>query len=89
MPCRERPACSRNRYRPTGKYNKWFWHRKEELENTIYELILGECSLEQCLIKNAVNNLDVLPSNVNLAGAEIDLIGVEDREYILKIRFHL
>lgn len=39
--------------------------------------------------KNAVNNLDVLPSNVNLAGAEIDLIGVEDREYILKIRFHL
>lgn len=40
--------------------------------------------MEQCLIKNAVNNLDVLPSNVNLAGAEIDLIGVEDREYILK-----
>ena len=69
---------------PQGNTTSGFGIEKEELENTIYELILGECSLEQCLIKNAVNNLDVLPSNVNLAGAEIDLIGVEDREYILK-----
>ena len=69
---------------PQGNTTSGFGIEKEELENTIYELILGECSLERCLIKNAVNNLDVLPSNVNLAGAEIDLIGVEDREYILK-----
>ena len=69
---------------PQGNTTSGFGIEKEELENTIYELILGECSLKQCLIKNAVNNLDVLPSNVNLAGAEIDLIGVEDREYILK-----
>lgn len=69
---------------PQGNTTSGFGIEKEELENTIYELILGECSLEQCLKKNAVNNLDVLPSNVNLAGAEIDLIGVEDREYILK-----
>ena len=69
---------------PQGNTTSGFSIEKEELENTIYELILGECSLEQCLIQNAVNTLDVLPSNVNLAGAEIDLIGVEDREYILK-----
>lgn len=57
---------------------------KQNLENTVYELFLGECSLSECLTQSVVDNLNILPSNVNLAGAEIDLIGVEDREFILK-----
>lgn len=36
------------------------------------------------LNKGSIRNLDVLPSNVNLSGAEIDLIGIDDREFILK-----
>ena len=57
---------------------------KQNLEKTVYELFLGECRLSECLTKSVVDNLNVLPSNVNLSGAEIDLIGVEDREFILK-----
>ena len=57
---------------------------KNELENTIYELFVGECELSDCLIENVLDNLSVLPSNINLSGAEIDLIGVDKREYILK-----
>jgi chromosome partitioning protein len=57
---------------------------KQNLENTIYELFLEECTISECLTKSAVDNLNVLPSNVNLSGAEIDLIGVEGREFILK-----
>lgn len=57
---------------------------KQNLENTIYELFLGECTVSECLTKSVVDNLNVLPSNVNLSGAEIDLIGVEGREFILK-----
>lgn len=57
---------------------------KQNLENTVYELFLGECLLSECLTQSVVENLNVIPSNVNLAGAEIDLIGVENREYILK-----
>ena len=57
---------------------------KQNLENTVYELFLGECRLSECLTKSSVDNLNVLPSNVNLSGAEIDLIGIEDREFILK-----
>lgn len=57
---------------------------KQNLENTVYELFLGECTISECLTQSVVDNLNVLPSNVNLSGAEIDLIGVEDREYILK-----
>ncbi len=69
---------------PQGNTTSGFGVDKEELENTIYELILGEAELDDCLIKNVIDNLDILPANVNLAGAEIDLIGVDDREYILK-----
>ena len=47
-------------------------------------MILGECSVEECLIKNVVKNVSIIPSNVNLAAAEIELIGVDKKEYILK-----
>lgn len=60
------------------------------MENTIYELLLGESKLEDCIIPLNFDNLSLIPSNVNLAGAEIELIGVEDKEFILKtqlIRF--
>ncbi len=57
---------------------------KQGLENTVYELFLGEATVSECLMDSAVDNLSVLPSNVNLSGAEIDLIGVDDREFILK-----
>ena len=57
---------------------------KHNLENTIYELFLGECTISECLTQSVVENLNVLPSNVNLSGAEIDLIGVDGREFILK-----
>lgn len=69
---------------PQGNTTSGFGIDKEALTNTIYELILGECELPDCLIKNIIDNLDVLPANVNLAGAEIDLIGVDNREYILR-----
>ena len=57
---------------------------KNNLDNTIYELILGECSISDCIIKNVTENISVMPSNVNLAAAEIELIGIEKKEYILK-----
>ncbi|MBD5158053.1 MAG: ParA family protein [Butyrivibrio sp.] len=69
---------------PQGNTTSGFGIDKDILENTIYELILGECGIESCIIKEIIDNLDILPSNVNLAGAEIDLIGVDNREYILK-----
>lgn len=69
---------------PQGNATSGFGIDKNNLENTIYELFIGECELKDCLIENVIENLSVLPSNVNLSGAEIDLIGVEKREYILK-----
>ena len=69
---------------PQGNTTSGFGIEKNELENTVYELVLGECSIRECLIENAIENLSVIPSNINLAAAEIELIGVEKKEYILK-----
>lgn len=69
---------------PQGNATSGFGIDKNNLENTIYELFIEECEIEDCLIDNVVDNLSVLPSNVNLSGAEIDLIGIDNREYVLK-----
>jgi len=69
---------------PQGNATSGFGIDKNNLQNTVYELILGECTVRDCLIKDAVENVSVIPANVNLAAAEIELIGVDKKEYILK-----
>lgn len=53
-------------------------------ENTVYELLIGECMIDECIVHTDIEGLDLIPSNINLSGAEIELIGIERKEYILK-----
>ncbi len=69
---------------PQGNTTSGFGVNKNELENTVYELILEECSLQEAIIKNVAENVSLLPSNVNLAGAEVDLLDRDDKSFILK-----
>ena len=69
---------------PQGNTTSGVGVEKENLDATLYELLLGDCDLSDCLIENVFENLSIIPSNVNLAGAEIELVGVEDREFLLK-----
>ena len=52
--------------------------------DTVYELMVGECQMEDGLAKDVQENLDLLPSNVDLAGAEIELLDFENKESLLK-----
>ncbi len=69
---------------PQGNTTSGYGIEKNELENTIYELIMGDCTVEDCILKEILPNVSILPSNVNLAAAEIELIGVKDKDFILK-----
>ena len=69
---------------PQGNATSGFGIDKNDLDNTVYELILGECSIRDCIVSEVIKNVSVVPSNVNLAAAEIELIGVDKKEYILK-----
>ncbi len=57
---------------------------KNSIENTIYDVMLEECSLSDVKLTTCVKGLEVVPANINLTGAEIELIGKDGREYILK-----
>ena len=69
---------------PQGNATSGVGIDKDNAENTVYDVILRESSIKDTIIDNVYDNLDVVPANVNLAGAEIDLINVERREYVLK-----
>lgn len=69
---------------PQGNTTSGLGVDKNSVERTLYELLLGEEEVNNTIVKNVVDNLDLIPSNVNLSGAEIELIGIEEKEYILK-----
>lgn len=68
---------------PQGNTTSGYGVEKNDLENTIYELLLGECSIKECIINEVIPGVSIIPSNVNLAAAEIELIGIERKEFIL------
>jgi len=75
---------------PQGNTTSGVGIDKQEIENTVYDLLLGECSLEDCIIKlkykknDEIKKYFLLPSNVDLAGADIELIETENKEYLLR-----
>ena len=72
---------------PQGNTTSGLGIDKAEAENTVYELMLDECTIKEAIRKvdiDGVENLSIIPANVNLAGAEIELLGINDKEFILK-----
>ena len=69
---------------PQGNTTSGLGVDKNSVEYTLYELLLGEADLQSTIVKDVVERVDLIPSNVNLSGAEIELIGIENKEYILQ-----
>ena len=69
---------------PQGNTTSGLGVDKNGVDQTIYDLILGECSIEETVIVSDFDNLYLIPSNVDLAAAEIELIGIQEKEYILQ-----
>ncbi|MEF9916937.1 MAG: AAA family ATPase [Lachnospiraceae bacterium] len=69
---------------PQGNMTSGLGLNKEELENTVYDLILGEIDINEVICKDALENLDVLPTTIDLSAAEIELVDVENKEYIIR-----
>ncbi len=69
---------------PQGNMTSGLGINKEDVDKSVYDLIIGDAVVEECILKDALENMDILPSNVDLSAAEIELIGVDNKEYILK-----
>lgn len=68
---------------PQGNTSSGLGIDKDELETTVYQLMIGDNTFDECVQENVFENLDVLVANVNLAGIEIETMDMEDRNYIL------
>ena len=69
---------------PQGNTTSGLGVDKNSTENTLYELLLNEAEIKNTIVKDVVQNVDLIPSNINLSGAEIELVGIDEKEYILK-----
>ena len=69
---------------PQGNMSSGLGIDKDNVDYTVYDLLIGEATMDQVLCKEAIENLDVIPANIDLSGAEIELLETENKEYILR-----
>lgn len=69
---------------PQGNSSSGLGLQKDKLKNTVYELMIGSAEIEDCLYESSMKGLSLLPSTVHLAGAEVELIGVPESQFVLK-----
>ena len=57
---------------------------KSDVKNSVYNVMIDDMPIEQAVLKTDVEGLDILPSNIDLAGAEVELVYVKEREKVLR-----
>ncbi len=57
---------------------------EKEVEYSTYDILVNETTIEEAIQKTIIKNLKVCPSNINLAGAEVELVSMMSREQRLK-----
>ena len=69
---------------PQGNASSGLGIEKHKVKNSVYSLIVGDCTAREAIVPTGVEGLDIIPSNIDLAGAEVELVSIEDRENCLK-----
>lgn len=69
---------------PQGNATSGLGINKDEIPKSIYNVLLDQASITEIIIHTSITNLNLAPSNINLTGAEVELVGVTEREYRLK-----
>lgn len=69
---------------PQGNSTSGYGINKREIKKSSYELLTGEITAEEAIISTEFEGIDLIPANMNLAGAELEIIDMKNRESILK-----
>lgn len=70
---------------PQGNATSGLGIQKSKIKKTIYDVIIGKCDIKDAIIKTNFKNLSVVPANIDLAGAEIELHDLEEAENFTKL----
>lgn len=69
---------------PQGNMTTGLGVDKNTLNYTIYDVMCDECNIGECMLINVIPDLNLIPANRMLAGAEVEFVGIPDMQYILK-----
>ena len=69
---------------PQGNATSGVGINKRQIVNSTYDLLIGRVSGKDCVIKTDFKNLDIIPANIALAGAEFELVELDNREKRLR-----
>ena len=69
---------------PQGNSTSGFGVNKRNIEKSTYDMLINGASAKECTVVTKFKNVSILPSDMNLAGAEVEMIAIENRESLLK-----
>ena len=69
---------------PQGNMTSGLGVDRDSLEYTVYDMLRNECNIGECMLINVYPGLNLIPANRELAGAEVEFVGMEDMQHILK-----
>ena len=69
---------------PQGNATSGLGIDKGQLEETTYDMLVNEVDASDIIVESSAANVDIIPTNINLAGAEVELVSAMSREQILK-----
>lgn len=69
---------------PQGNSTSGYGINKREIEASAYDMLINSVRASDVVIKTKFENVDILPSDMNLAGAEVEMIALEKRESLIK-----
>jgi chromosome partitioning protein len=73
---------------PQGNSTSGLGIARDNLDKSLYDVYTGKCEIEETLKITSVEHLNILPSTIDLLGAEVELVGKEERERILHRAIH-
>ena len=68
---------------PQGNATSGLGFAKSEVKRSVYNVMIDDMPIEDACLTTCVDGLDILPSNIDLAGAEVELVYIKDREHVL------
>jgi chromosome partitioning protein len=69
---------------PQGNATSGLGFSKSEVKHSVYNVMIDDMPIQDAVATTPVENLDILPSNIDLAGAEVELVYIKSREHVLK-----
>lgn len=65
---------------PQANTTSGLGHNPREIEKSIYECMVGKANIRDCILESEVSYLHLVPSHINLVGAEVEMVNLNNRE---------